>query len=105
MSELLMAAIDLNDVALLDLLIDVPTPRGRPRLKPQRGHMCSVCYKEFGCASKLARHSVVHTGARDHGCGCGKRYSQRSTLQAHRLKCFSSAAASGSPSLPRGDYR
>jgi len=105
MSELVLAAIDLNDVALLDLLLDVPPSRGRPRVKPQCGHMCATCYKEFGCASKLARHFVVHTGAREHGCGCGKHYSQRATLLSHQLKCLVSGAAPGSPSRPRAGCR
>ena len=50
-----------------------------------RRHSC-WCGAPFLTASKLERHWLVHSGERKWTCFCGRKYSQKSTLDAHVRK-------------------
>eukprot|EP00051_Salpingoeca_urceolata_P011423 m.141470 g.141470 ORF g.141470 m.141470 type:complete len:365 (+) comp17116_c0_seq1:178-1272(+) len=55
-----------------------PQPRGR--------HRCEVCGKGFPHPSKLERHKLSHTKAKDFPCthpDCGKRFRQQEHLRTH----------------------
>ncbi|CAL1527750.1 unnamed protein product [Lymnaea stagnalis] len=58
------------------------------RDKPPKpgGVSCPVCFNTFANASVLARHRVIHSGARPHPCiKCFKQFNDISTLRKHML--------------------
>ncbi|XP_018590611.2 zinc finger protein 850 [Scleropages formosus] len=49
-----------------------------------RNYECSLCWKCFNAPSKLARHSLIHTGQRPFQCHiCHQAFRQSSHLKAH----------------------
>lgn len=64
---------------ILDIL-----QKARPQKKGN--YSCTLCESYFSCKSKLERHMLVHTQRKDFKCSCGKSYSQKPTLHAHRRK-------------------
>lgn len=47
-------------------------------------YACEKCGKNFISQSKLTRHMLVHTLAKDHGCDiCGNRFGQKAALRVH----------------------
>ncbi|CAC5419816.1 KRAB [Mytilus coruscus] len=52
--------------------------------KPKDRVICKLCGKSFGRPSELRRHSVIHTGERNHKCEeCEKVFTQRYHLIRH----------------------
>ncbi|XP_063441644.1 zinc finger protein 773-like [Mytilus trossulus] len=52
--------------------------------KPKDRVVCKLCGKSFGRPSELRRHSVIHTGERNHKCEeCEKVFTQRYHLIRH----------------------
>ena len=48
------------------------------------GNQCGVCFKNFGSAFNLRRHSVVHTKEKPYVCNyCAKGFTQVDTLKSH----------------------
>ena len=46
---------------------------------------CAICSKSFPSASKLERHSVVHTGKHPFTCTiCNKSFTQNASLKTHQ---------------------
>lgn len=77
-------------------------------LKPYK---CNTCGTSFGQPGSLIRHiSAVHHKRKDHACdhpGCGKSFSERWTLQVHRVSSLSLSSILLSPvgtSLVQSQY-
>ena len=59
--------------------------RKRKPVVNQKFHPCSICGASFDRPSKLARHSIIHTGEQPFRCDdCGRCFNQKSNMKAHK---------------------
>ena len=65
----------------------------------KKTHLCGICHKTFERPSTLKTHMNSHTGLKPYKClnlNCTRRFSVRSNMRRHHLKCVDSSVA-GSP--------